>query len=91
MSMNRILDSRGPWDRRHGPAHVAAGDGQEGAYSAVLVNAPSGGKVRVKIPALGLTYYRTATCSTSFTGSAGDNVLVIFDEQKHPWVVATAA
>jgi hypothetical protein len=88
MSMNRYADSRPHFDRRHGPATSAAGDGLEGNYSAVLRTAPSGGTVQVIVPALGLTSWRTAICSQAFTGSPGDRVLVAFDEQKQPWVLS---
>jgi hypothetical protein len=89
--MNRLLDGRDHLDRRHGAAAMAAGDGLEGSYSATLHAAPSAGTVKVIIPALGLTLHRTAVCSSTFTGSPGDRVLVTFDEQKQPWVVATLA
>lgn len=92
MSMNRRVDDRSIYDRRHGPAATAAGDGLEGAYSAQLASAPSDGTVKVIVPNLwGLTTARTAVCSSSFTGSPGDQVLVLFDETKLPWVIATLA
>jgi hypothetical protein len=39
----------------------------------------------------GLTTVRTAVCSLVFTGSPGDRVLVVFDEEKQPWVVENLA
>lgn len=92
MSMSRRLDDRSVFDRRHGPAVVAAGDGQEGAYSAILNTAPSNGTVKVIVPNLwGLTTVRTAVCSLAFAGNPGDRVLVVFDEEKQPWVVDNLA
>jgi hypothetical protein len=70
----------------------ASGDGLEGAYSAILNSAPSGGTVKVIVPNLwGLTTARVAVCSLAFTGSPGDRVLVVFDEEKQPWVVENLA
>ncbi|MGZ4530800.1 MAG: hypothetical protein ACXVXP_00440 [Mycobacteriaceae bacterium] len=74
--------------RTPGAAITAAGDGLLGAYSAVLHTAPSGGTCQVIVPALSLTTYRTALCSAAFTGSVGDRVLVMFDEEKQPWVLS---
>jgi hypothetical protein len=92
MSMSRQLGDRSVFDRTHGPAVGASGDGLEGAYSAILNSAPSGGTVRVIVPNLwGLTTARTAVCSLAFTGSPGDRVLVVFDEEKQPWVVENLA
>lgn len=90
MGMNRYLEDRLPFDRRHGPAAMAAGDGLEGSHSATLHTVPSGGLVKVIIPAFSLTDYKTAICSSTFTGSIGDRVLVTFDLDKQPWVVATS-
>lgn len=90
--MNRRDVASSIYDRRHAPAAQAAGDGVEGAYSAVLHAAPSAGTVLVVVPALwGLAAARTAVCSSTFTGSPGDRVMVIFDETKQPWVIATLA
>jgi hypothetical protein len=89
MSMSRQLGDRSVFDRTHGPAVGASGDGLEGAYSAILNSAPSGGTVRVIVPNLwGLTTARTAVCSLAFAGSPGDRVLLVFDEEKQPWVVS---
>lgn len=86
------MDNRLHFDRRNGPAASAAGDGLEGLYTAVLQSSPSGSQVNVSVPNLwGLTAVRTAFCSSTFEGSVGDNVLVAFDEQKDPWVIATRA
>jgi hypothetical protein len=92
MSMSRQLGDRSVFDRTHGPAVGASGDGLEGAYSAILNSAPSAGTVKVIVPNLwGLTTARTAVCSLAFTGSPGDRVLVVFDEEKQPWVVQSLA
>jgi hypothetical protein len=92
MSMSRQLGDRSVFDRTHGPAVGASGDGLEGAYSAILNSAPSGGAVKVIVPNLwGLTTVRTAVCSLAFTGSPGNRVLVVFDEEKQPWVVENLA
>lgn len=86
--MSRRAPAFTPFDRGHRPAVQAAGDGLEGAYSAILNTAPSGGTVKVIVPNLwGLTTVRTAVCSLAFTGTPGDRVLVVFDEEKQPWVV----
>lgn len=74
--------------RTGGPAVNAPSDGLEGAYSATLHTAPSGGVCKVVIPALSLTDYRSAFCSQAFTGLQGDTVLVMFDENKEPWVIS---
>lgn len=73
--------------RTRGPAVTAAGDGLEGAYSAYVHVVPSGGLCKVIIPALDRTHYKTARCSASLSASIGDVVLVLFDEQKQPWIV----
>jgi hypothetical protein len=87
--MSRQLGDRSVFDRTHGPAVGASGDGLEGAYSAILNSAPSGGTVRVIVPNLwGLTTARAANCSLAFAGSPGDRVLLVFDEEKVPWVVS---
>jgi hypothetical protein len=92
MGMNRRNPEFSVFDRGHRPAPQAAGDGLEGSYSAILDTAPSGGTVKVIVPNLwGLSTARTAVCSSTFTGSPGDRVLVTFDEQKQPWIVATLA
>jgi hypothetical protein len=92
MSMSRQIGDRSVFDRTHGPAVGASGDGLEGAYSAILNSAPSAGTVKVIVPNLwGLTTSRTAVCSSTFTGSKGDRILVMFDEEKQPWVIATLA
>jgi hypothetical protein len=92
MSMSRQLGDRSVFDRTHGPAVGASGDGLEGAYSAILNSAPSAGTVKVIVPNLwGLTTARVAVCSLAFTGSPGDRVLVVFDEEKQPWVVENLA
>jgi hypothetical protein len=86
--MSRQLGDRSVFDRTHGPAVGASGDGLEGAYSAILNSTPSAGTVKVIVPNLwGLTTARVAVCSLAFTGSPGDRVLVVFDEEKQPWVV----
>lgn len=77
--------------RTPGPSVHASGDGLEGSYSAVVHAAPSGGTCKVVIPALGLLNYYTAHCSSTFTASAGNAVLVTFDENKDPWVVTPTA
>jgi hypothetical protein len=89
MSMSRQIGDRSVFDRTHGPAVGASGDGLEGAYSAILNSAPSAGTVKVIVPNLwGLTTVRTAVCSAAFAGSPGDRVLVMFDEEKQPWVIS---
>lgn len=89
MSANKYMDSRPFFDRRHGPATSAAGDGLEGTYSAVLQTVPANGSCTVIIPALGLTFPREAKCSAAFTGTVGEEVLVAFDEQKRAWIVSS--
>jgi microcystin-dependent protein len=90
--MSRQLGDRSVFDRTHGPAVGASGDGLEGAYSAILRSAPSGGTVQVIVPNLwGLTTARSANCSLAFAGSPGDRVLLVFDEEKQPWVVSPTA
>jgi hypothetical protein len=74
--------------RTPGPSVNAPGDGLEGAYSAVVHEAPSGGTCKVTIPALSLMQYYTAVCSPAFTVNVGDIVLVIFDQDKQPWLVS---
>lgn len=74
--------------RTPGPSVQAAGDGLEGAYSAVVHDAPSGGTCKVIIPAISLTQWYTAVCSEAFNASPGDRVLVMFDETKQPWVLS---
>lgn len=84
--------SRDTTSRTPGPSVLAPGDGLEGAYSAVVHNAPSGGTCKVVIKALNPSQPFTATCSSSFTAAVGDKVLVVFDlDEKQPWVVATSA
>jgi hypothetical protein len=90
--MSRQIGDRSVFDRTHGPAVGASGDGLEGAYSAILNSVPSADAVKVIVPNLwGLTTARTAACSPAFTGSPGDRVLVVFDEEKQPWVVESLA
>jgi hypothetical protein len=90
--MSRQLGDRSVFDRTHGPAVGASGDGLEGAYSAILHSAPSAGTVQVIVPNLwGLTTARSANCSLAFAGSPGDRVLLVFDEEKVPWVVSPTA
>jgi hypothetical protein len=90
--MSRQLGDRSVFDRTHGPAVGASGDGLEGAYSAILNSAPSAGTVKVIVPNLwGLTTARSANCSPMFAGSPGDRVLLVFDEEKVPWVVSPSA
>lgn len=88
MSLNRYEAGRPHYDRRHGPAPDAAGDGLEGIYSAVLVSAPTDGSCTVFIPSLGLTVPRPVKCSPAYTGSIADSVLVAFDEQKQGWLLS---
>lgn len=88
MSMNRYMDGREVFDRRHGPSTTAAGDGQEGLYSGVLHTAPTDGSCKVILPAFGLTSYRTANVAPYVAGTAGDTCLVAFDEGKIPWVIS---
>jgi hypothetical protein len=87
--MSRQLGDRSVFDRTHGPAVGASGDGLEGAYSAILNSTPSAGTVKVIVPNLwGLTTVRSANCSLAFAGSPGDRVLLVFDEEKQPWVIS---
>lgn len=74
--------------RTPGPSVHGAGDGLEGAYSAILHAAPSGGTCKVIIPALDRIRWRTAKCPSTFTGTVGESILVLFDENKQPWVVS---
>jgi hypothetical protein len=92
MSMSRQIGDRSVFDRTHGPAVGASGDGLEGAYSAILNSAPSAGTVKVIVPNLwGLTTARVAVCPPTLTGHPGDRVLVVFDEEKQPWVAGNLA
>lgn len=88
MSMNRYEDARPIFDRRHGPATGAAGDGQEGTYFGVLHTAPVNGTCKVIIPAMDLTTYRTANVAPYVTGSAGDTCVIVFDANKTLWVIS---
>jgi hypothetical protein len=90
MSMNSRFSQRDVTSRGNGPSVQAAGDGREGAYSATVHAVPSGGLCKVVIGAFSLTQFETAHCSPSLTAHVGDFVLVVFDENKDPWVVANA-
>lgn len=85
--MNSRFPQRDVSWRTGGPSVHASGDGREGAYTATLFAAPSGGTCKVVIPAVSPNW-ETAFCSGAFTGSPGDSVLVMFDENKTPWVVS---
>jgi hypothetical protein len=54
----------------------------------VIHEVPSSGACKVIIPALDLIRWRTALCPSTFTGTVGERVLVVFDENKQPWVAS---
>ena len=84
--MRSAYPQRDLTSRTHGPSVMAAGDGLEGSYSAIIHTAPSSGTCKVVIPSLSLTHYYTAKCPSALTGIEGDAVLITFDEQKQPWI-----
>lgn len=77
-------------DRTHGPGVGAPGDalGQGQPYGAVIATAPEGSKVYVTIPALHLTQTFQARINHEAPVTVGQTCLVLFDEQKLPWVIA---
>jgi len=84
-----IRRQRQPHDRTHGPALGAADDGlsQGSAYKAVALAASSGGWVKVTIPAISISQPYMAKIKTG-TIAPGATVLVLFDEERVPWVVS---
>lgn len=93
-----------PHDRSYGPPTGSPDDGLSsfGVYYGVVQSASSsGGTVRVVLPGLGPDHTYTAiyphnlfpdvdTEGTDGGISAGDTVLVQFDDRKIPWVLAVA-
>jgi len=54
----------------------------------VIATAPEGSKVYVTIPALHLTQTFQARINHEAPVTVGQTCLVLFDEQKLPWVIA---
>lgn len=77
------------WDRTHGPAWGAPSDGLDQGipYSAVIQSAIDESMVSVTIPALHMTQLFRARINPEAPVSKGQTCLVLFDEQKVPWVV----
>jgi hypothetical protein len=78
------------YDRSHGPAPSAAGDGiQQGAvYAAKIASEPSGRSVEVTIEALDPGMRFKATIAPESPAKRGNECVVIFDQAKNPWVVS---
>ncbi len=78
-----------PLDRSHGAAPFAAGDGLHpgASYSGIIAAAPSGTTVQVTIPAFDPTVMFGAFIQPGSAAVVGEACVVIFDDNKHPWVL----
>jgi len=83
---------RQSFDRSRGPSVAAAGDGmaQGQPYTAVIRSGITAGLVQVSIGAFNLSATMLAHIQPDTPCSIGETCLVLFDEQKIPWVVQGA-